>query len=136
MFISLTLTSQIESFRWIQYTPLYGNGIKEQQITSMETTMILKVVNFKILWIFSRSPVFKTMLEQSGFKEQSKGESEVKDMELSTLKSLLTFIYTSKIVSENIPNLFAAADMYDIQVLKHFQSLGSSFKFCRLRGHS
>ena len=25
--------------RWTQYTPLYGNGIKEWQITTMETTV-------------------------------------------------------------------------------------------------
>ena len=32
------MMSQIESFRSTQYTPLYENGIKEQQIASMETT--------------------------------------------------------------------------------------------------
>ena len=32
------MTSQIESFSCTQYTPLYEIGIKEQQITSMETT--------------------------------------------------------------------------------------------------
>ena len=31
-------TSQIESIRSTHYTPLYGKGIKEKQIKSMETT--------------------------------------------------------------------------------------------------
>ena len=31
-------TSQIESIRSTQYTSLYGKGIKEKQIKSMETT--------------------------------------------------------------------------------------------------
>ena len=33
------MTSQIESIRWIQYTSLYGKGIKKIEINSMETTM-------------------------------------------------------------------------------------------------
>ena len=60
------------------------------------------------------------MIDQSGFDEHSKRQSEIKDMNVSTLKSLLTFIYTNKIVSNNIPDLFAMADMYDIQVQKTF----------------
>ena len=70
--------------------------------------------------IASRSPVFKRMIDQSGFDEHSKRQSEIKDMNVSTLKSLLTFIYTNKVVSDNIPDLFAMADMYDIQVQKTF----------------
>ena len=33
------MMSQIEIPRLTQYTPLYGKGIKEQQIKSMETTL-------------------------------------------------------------------------------------------------
>ena len=37
-------TSQKESTRSSEYTPLYGKGIKEQQIKSMETTEITNYV--------------------------------------------------------------------------------------------
>jgi hypothetical protein len=66
----------------------------------------------------ARSPVFKTMFDQEGFHEHTIRESEIKDMDVFTLKALLTFIYSNKIVSENIPDLFAAADMYNIQPLR------------------
>ena len=39
----LTMTSQVESTRSTQNTPLYGKGLKEQQIKSMETTMQKKL---------------------------------------------------------------------------------------------
>ena len=65
---------------------------------------------------FYWSPVFERMFEQSGFLEHSKRESEIRNMDVITLKALLTFIYSNKIESENIPDLFIAADIYDVQV--------------------
>ena len=38
LFSIITIPSQIESIRSTQYIPLYGKGIKEEQIKSIETT--------------------------------------------------------------------------------------------------
>ena len=68
----------------------------------------------------ARSPVFRRMFEQTGFTENKTCQTEMEDLSLSTLRDLIKFIYTDKIDpdNQNIPDLFVAADKYDIQELR------------------
>ena len=69
----------------------------------------------------ARSPVFETMFEQTGFQESSTHQTQITDIEFSTLKALLKYIYTDIIDPENehTEELFVAADKYDIQGLRN-----------------
>ena len=69
----------------------------------------------------ARSPVFLTMFEQTGFQESSTHQTEITDIEYSTIKALLRYIYTDIIDPENeqIQEFFVAADKYDIQGLRN-----------------
>jgi len=67
----------------------------------------------------SRSPVFKTMLEQD-MKENRTGRIEIKDMNLDVLEDLLKYIYSgdSPNIDSHAEELFFAADLYQLEDLK------------------
>jgi hypothetical protein len=58
------------------------------------------------------------MFEQQNFKEAKNGRAVIEDVELETLKSLLSFAYTDEIRNEDLtPELLVAADKYMMKAL-------------------
>jgi len=77
-----------------------------------------------------RSQVFKTMLE-SNMKEKMTGDIEIKNMDHEVLEDLLKYIYSG--VAPNIDShsqeLFAAADLYQLEKLKELCELKLCSRF-------
>ncbi|XP_054713332.1 speckle-type POZ protein-like [Uloborus diversus] len=70
----------------------------------------------------SRSRVFDGMFD-SGMKESKENVVEILDMELSTAKEMLQYIYTGKLeelTMERALVLYVAADRYDLQELRRW----------------
>merc|ERR1712060_145675 len=90
------------------------------------TDVILLVGGRKIhchrLILGMASKVFERMFA-SDMKESRSQEIELKEVDLETIKSLVSFIYRNKIEDEKInTNLLAAADMYEVLRLKNICS--------------
>jgi len=89
-----------------------------------------KVFNCHKIVLASRSPVFKTMLE-SNMREKITGDIEIKNMDHEVLEDLLKYIYSG--VAPNIDahseELFAAADLYQLEKLKELCELKLSSRF-------
>jgi len=89
-----------------------------------------KVFDCHKIILASRSPVFKTMLE-SNMREKNTGEIEIKNMDHEVLEDLLKYIYSG--VAPNIDahseELFAAADLYQLEKLKELCELKLSSRF-------
>ncbi len=64
----------------------------------------------------ARSEHFRNMFANTGFVEGRSQRIEVKGMDLSTLREMLSFIYMNEFNKEkaDIPSLFSAADQYQI----------------------
>ncbi len=72
------------------------------------------------IFLGSRSRFFRRIFEQSEFSEDNSRETELKNIDLVTLKRLLKYIYTD-VVDLNkgsVVKLFAAADEFDIPALR------------------
>jgi len=68
----------------------------------------------------ARSRVFKAMFEHQ-LTESNTGEVQIEDMEFSTVKLMLEFIYTGntpELTTETAMNLLSAADRYELERLK------------------
>jgi len=89
-----------------------------------------KVFNCHKIVLASRSPVFKTMLE-SNMREKITGDVEIKNMDHEVLEDLLKYIYSG--VAPNVDahskELFAAADLYQLEKLKELCELKLCSRF-------
>merc|ERR1719414_1892197 len=68
----------------------------------------------------------------SGIKESQRNEVELKDVDLETVKNLISFMYTGRIDNEKInASLLVAADMYEVLGLRSIciEELSKAVKF-------
>jgi len=96
-------------------------------IVDKKTDVILVVGSNKIhchkLILGMASKVFERMFA-SNMKESKSQEIELKDVDLETIKSLISFIYKDEIKDEKInTDLLAAADMFEVLRLKNICSV-------------
>jgi len=73
------------------------------------------------------SPVFDAMFSHENTKEAMDNEVKITDIDSSTIRSMISFLYTGRISNHNIePSLLAAADKYQIDDLKALCELNLS----------
>ena len=95
------------------------NKINLQGDPSADLTINCDSETFRVhkYFLCSKSPVFSTMLN-SDMREAREGEINIQDMDSTTVRSMIHYIYTGELADGwqdlDIQDVATAADMYDL----------------------